>query len=325
MKTIKTLMLTLFALSFLLTGCMEEEPYADFSVSEFLVGTNQQVSFTNKSTNAQNFEWYFGDGSSSTDANPTHSYSSEGVYIVTLVAYSKSGRKMDDAYFTYIFVLNPKNVTFNNPTYTPIDITVSGFSTRSIPVGGSTTFQVYSSSISYNASTTEKFTNGTPFALTITWSGSLDVPNSSQSFNLNIGTQFFYLYTTNVSGYSLGPVYSNYANSTYQVSIPTISIPSNGVKYGIGYHHARPSNELRWYYLTSYYYYAISGSHFYYPNVNNQSVWITCGGKDVDFKFDENASSSQYVFGFELSPAVDIEANRVINSDAIDLFPTNSK
>ena len=208
---------------------------------------------------------------------------------------------MDDAYYSYIFVLNPKNVTFTNPTYTPIDITVTDYGSRTIPVGGNTTYQVYGSSITFSASTTDKFSNGTPFALAILWSGNLDITSSSQSFNLNIGNQFFYLYTTNTSGYTLGPVYSNYANSTYQVSIPSIAIPSNGVKYGVGYHHARPSNELRWYYLTSYFYYANSGVHFNYPNTNNQSVWITCGSKDVDFKFDENATANPNNLGLGLS------------------------
>ncbi|PKP36675.1 MAG: hypothetical protein CVT98_07300, partial [Bacteroidetes bacterium HGW-Bacteroidetes-15] len=74
MKTINLLKFILFGLSFLLASCMEEDPYADFSVSSTLIETGQSVTFTNKSTNADHYEWFFGDGSSSTELNPSHTY-----------------------------------------------------------------------------------------------------------------------------------------------------------------------------------------------------------------------------------------------------------
>ncbi len=43
------------------------------------------VQFTNQSNNGINFTWYFGDGSTSTDFNPTHNYTAFGNYAVTLV------------------------------------------------------------------------------------------------------------------------------------------------------------------------------------------------------------------------------------------------
>lgn len=42
------------------------------------------VSFSNLSTNGSSFEWDFGDGSTSTDTDPTHTYSALGDYTVTL-------------------------------------------------------------------------------------------------------------------------------------------------------------------------------------------------------------------------------------------------
>jgi Zn-dependent metalloprotease len=43
------------------------------------------VSFSNLSVNGSSFEWNFGDGGTSTDVNPTHTYSSLGDYTVTLL------------------------------------------------------------------------------------------------------------------------------------------------------------------------------------------------------------------------------------------------
>ncbi len=46
------------------------------------------VDFNNLSANASSYVWDFGDGSTSTDENPSHTYSNPGVYDVKLVALS---------------------------------------------------------------------------------------------------------------------------------------------------------------------------------------------------------------------------------------------
>ena len=43
-----------------------------------------EISFKHKSANAASFRWSFGDGTTSTEANPTHSYLREGNYDITL-------------------------------------------------------------------------------------------------------------------------------------------------------------------------------------------------------------------------------------------------
>lgn len=59
-------------------------PMADFSY----IANQYEVSFTNKSSNAYNFKWFFGDNYSSLEVNPVHIYSGPGDYIVTLQAFS---------------------------------------------------------------------------------------------------------------------------------------------------------------------------------------------------------------------------------------------
>jgi PKD repeat protein len=50
------------------------------------------VTFTNTSTNGVSYSWNFGDGSdASTEANPVHTYSSNGTYVVTLSVTNECG------------------------------------------------------------------------------------------------------------------------------------------------------------------------------------------------------------------------------------------
>ncbi len=59
-------------------------------VSSFFAPTvqcnNFTVIFQNQSSGATDYKWYFGDGDSSTLANPTHTYAQVGMYTVTLVS-----------------------------------------------------------------------------------------------------------------------------------------------------------------------------------------------------------------------------------------------
>lgn len=43
------------------------------------------ISFMSQSSNATSYQWSFGDGNTSTEANPTHTYAAEGIYTVNLV------------------------------------------------------------------------------------------------------------------------------------------------------------------------------------------------------------------------------------------------
>ena len=65
---------------------------SDVADAAFEFTKNQlEISFTNTSTNGDSFEWDFGDGNSSTEENPVHSYEVEGEYNVILEVTNDCG------------------------------------------------------------------------------------------------------------------------------------------------------------------------------------------------------------------------------------------
>ncbi|MBT3207713.1 MAG: T9SS type A sorting domain-containing protein [Bacteroidetes bacterium] len=62
-------------------------PVADFTVDVSWF----EITTTNNSTAAVSYSWDFGDGNTSSDANPVHLYSLEGVYTITLIAENECG------------------------------------------------------------------------------------------------------------------------------------------------------------------------------------------------------------------------------------------
>ena len=64
---------------------------ADFTSSQELSSDSIAVTFKNKSTSAVKYDWDFGDGKSSHDADPVHKYENkDGSFTVSLKAYDKA-------------------------------------------------------------------------------------------------------------------------------------------------------------------------------------------------------------------------------------------
>lgn len=80
--------LILCGVSFAL-GC--SKPVAQFTYSGTLKAP-AEIRFDNRSEKAQTFEWNFGDGNTSTDSLPVHTYKKSGTYTVALTA--KMGNKI---------------------------------------------------------------------------------------------------------------------------------------------------------------------------------------------------------------------------------------
>jgi bacillolysin len=92
------------------------------------------IQFTNSSTNATTYTWYFGDGTTSTDKNPLHSYTKAGTYTVKLTSVGGTcAGATDDEIKTSYIVINGDPVakdTFRcGPG--PITLTANGAGTLS--------------------------------------------------------------------------------------------------------------------------------------------------------------------------------------------------
>lgn len=94
-----TLLLTVLSFSLALAGCSKDTNGSEFSdddpmqiraafdASDTEVYKGDPVSFSNKTLDADRYEWDFGDGTTSTDASPSHYFTACGGYSVKLTAY----------------------------------------------------------------------------------------------------------------------------------------------------------------------------------------------------------------------------------------------
>jgi PKD repeat protein len=103
-------------------------PVAAFTAEPLYALVGENVAFTNESTGTEplSYEWDFGDGATSSDANPTHAYTAGGNYTVTLTASNAWGSDqastvihvgvLPEAAFTAepLYALVGENVVFNN-------------------------------------------------------------------------------------------------------------------------------------------------------------------------------------------------------------------
>lgn len=83
------------------------------------------ATFTNASTNANSYFWDFGDGNTSTEENPVHTYAQDGIYTVTLTATNACG---DNTTTGTVNLLTPPTAGFSadvNSGCAPLTVTFS--------------------------------------------------------------------------------------------------------------------------------------------------------------------------------------------------------
>jgi len=86
-------MLSILIASLMITSCNKgEPPVANFSSDMVEAVTGQDITFTDLSSNdPTSWEWNFGDGNTSMDRNPVHSYDAAGTYSVSLSVENENG------------------------------------------------------------------------------------------------------------------------------------------------------------------------------------------------------------------------------------------
>jgi len=129
MKRFKAIFSIILILGILVwSGCKKDEDKDVLANFSFELTTNPgEVIFTNSSSNADIYEWDFGDGFDEvTFINPVHTFENNGSYVVTLTAKGGSGTDtyqdtiLVDNYpatiasYTYRFTSTPGEVKFTN-------------------------------------------------------------------------------------------------------------------------------------------------------------------------------------------------------------------
>jgi len=99
MKANHFFLLALFSAFVVFTACDKDEdpkptPSAGFTVSKDTSVVDEELQFTNTSTNATSFAWSFGDGNTSTEPSPKHTFTTSNVFVVTLSATGAGGTEL---------------------------------------------------------------------------------------------------------------------------------------------------------------------------------------------------------------------------------------
>jgi PKD repeat protein len=109
----------LITILIIVSNCKKDppQPTANFSFTGDNTPAPCEINFTNSSTNANSYFWEFGDGFSSSEENPKHTYNTEGTFSVKLTAEGEGGTNSISRSLT---VLEPE------PTAASINFTVIG-------------------------------------------------------------------------------------------------------------------------------------------------------------------------------------------------------
>ena len=112
MKNIRFLSLLVISVGIFFTSCNKDDASERQVMSRFTTPIIKfgELTFRNYSENATNYFWEFGDGNTSIDKDPIHSYQTLGEYQVKLTA---SNENESDEYFLKVVIgqIFPENLT----------------------------------------------------------------------------------------------------------------------------------------------------------------------------------------------------------------------
>ncbi|MBS1763915.1 MAG: PKD domain-containing protein, partial [Bacteroidetes bacterium] len=200
------------------------------------------VTFSNNSTNGVSYSWNFGDGSTSTDAVPVHTYSTAGNYTVTLEATNSNGCKNTFVLPYSIHVNQTPKASFNKSKTSgcvPLTVNFTNTSTNAIGASYSWNFGNSQTSSSANASTTFATAGNYTVWLTVTSpQGCIDsisqtvtvydLPTASASTTDTLGCTPHTVHFTNASANATSYLWNFGNGATSTAQTPTYTYTSGG-------------------------------------------------------------------------------------------------
>ncbi|MDA3953554.1 MAG: PKD domain-containing protein, partial [Bacteroidales bacterium] len=302
---------------FIFNSCEKPEeiidpPQADFSVTQLYSTSDITFSFTDWSSDSPDeWLWTFEGGypSTSTEENPTVTYSESGTYDVTLYVSNEGG---DDEIVLYDYI---NVVQFNNPLFTDMDVTVNEVTKTMAPDSYVQFAQIDNTSVSYYAETFGETSSGTVVGEEVFWDSNVSLLDYS-SYNLILNSDFIFFNITNNSDYNLNPFIVNYG--TTDETEDDILILNNGVKYSTGYYNAYSEMEV-----FAFYEYSTTGVSWLHPyNLtipweNNQYVDLNYN-KSIQGKTSEPIDREKTEPAM-LYPAIETGSKMAVNPDAKDM------
>jgi len=189
----------------------EGAPIADFIASPVVIVEGESVQFTDQSANSPtSWSWDFGDGESSTQQNPVHTFNSPANYTVSLTVTNNSGS--DNETKTDFIKVSPhdtRDIVFNSALSYGLIVDIDNNFYRTIQIGSRTW-------MAENLRTT-KYNDGTDIPLI-----------TDKSIWINLSSPAYCWYNNDPTSYkpTYGALYNWYAINTGKICPIGWHVPS---------------------------------------------------------------------------------------------------